>query len=237
MRLSIETGKYNDDAEVVALSTSLLYAIIDGDLDEVGTLLDRGADIHVQIAESERNEGQHGYGVFHFIAGAWDSDKLVEDNKEQQMVTLLCKHGANLDAVDDLGQTALHVCADEYKSDMLRIFLEHGANANAADNMKNTPLHIAVCPESSPFEDAMESLIPSISCLLEHGANPILVNAEGRAAADVSFYDCPYHEDMGCDELKVYLADAVENYTRKQEMATNEEDKDGSPVEAKKRRL
>ncbi len=188
------TSREADNA--ATMSSALLDAVREGDIEEVLSLLHQGADVDAQVTEDDSNAGEDtGFGVFHVIAEGWECD-AVEENGEE-MLALLCEHGANLEAVDDAGRTALHVSANHFNAEFLRILLERGANVNAVDKTQETALHKAVSPESGPFEDVMESLEPMISCLLEYGANPLAVNAEGRMASDLSFYNLPFHQDMG----------------------------------------
>lgn len=62
------------------------------------------------------------------------------------IVELLIKNGANVHAVGQNNDTALHRALQKYKSSQLecvKILIEHQANVNAADKYGTTPLHTA----------------------------------------------------------------------------------------------
>ena len=199
---------FNEGDNAAAMKNALFLAVRLGNLEEVRSLLVRGADVHSQMTEKGRENS--GFGVFHVMG---EIGYIHERGEE--IVALLCEYGANIEAVDDAGHTALHVCANHFNAELLRILLEHGANVMAVDNALDTALHRAIYPNSGPFDEAMEFLPPSINCLLEYGANPFAVNAKGRMACDTSLYNLPFHLDMGCNELKRYMAKEVKKYTQK----------------------
>jgi hypothetical protein len=183
---------------------------------------------------TEKGRENSGYGVFHVMA---EIGYIHERGEEMValLCELLCEYGADIEAVDDAGHTALHVCANHFNAELLRILLEHGANVMAVDNALDTALHRAIYPNSGPFDEAMEFLPPSINCLFEYGANPFAVNAKGRMACDTSLYNLPFHLDMGCNELKRYMAKEVKKYTQKNK-ANHEGDKVAA-LDSKKPRI
>jgi ankyrin repeat protein len=71
-------------------------------------------------------------------------------------VPLLLEYGANVAETDDSGRTALHLAAQDGRSEVVRLFLEHGAEAKAKDENASTALsmaaangHEAIAPCSS----------------------------------------------------------------------------------------
>ena len=60
-------------------------------------------------------------------------------------VRLLQRHGANLDATDADGKTALMSAVIYGKTASAEVLLECGADGGAADDDDNTALHFAAC--------------------------------------------------------------------------------------------
>ena len=66
------------------------------------------------------------------VAGSWlDSGPLFD---------ALIAHGAEVNARDSRGETALSKACDEYEITLMRRLLEHGADPNLADTDGYTPL-------------------------------------------------------------------------------------------------
>ena len=76
--------------------------------------------------------------------------------------TLVLSHGGDVNAVDNLGRTALHIAAGQGNSDFASFLLENGARVGAPDNNNNTPLSYAIDSKS----------LNTVQLLLAHGAQP-----------------------------------------------------------------
>ena len=63
--------------------------------------------------------------------------------------------GADPDAQDLSGFTALHYAAKYNNADMCRALLERGASVDKTDNMLNTPLHVAAHEGSLPIAEIL----------------------------------------------------------------------------------
>lgn len=74
--------------------------------------------------------------------------------KQPEVVLLLLDHGANVDAQDGIGHTALIQAVGAAQGKSVRYLLAHGANVNLADKLGNTVLHQAVDPHYSLLEKA-----------------------------------------------------------------------------------
>lgn len=98
----------------------------------------------------------------------------------------LIKAGANIDAITDNGQVALHYAAGWNTPELTEILLENGANVNAQIKGDTsfqginydlfTPLHLA----------AQRGHGDIIELLLKHGANTALKTATGKTALDLA---------------------------------------------------
>lgn len=60
------------------------------------------------------------------------------------LAKLLLEKGANIDAVDDCGNTSLHWAAKSSDSGVTEFLLDNGANVNARNDFGETPLHDAI---------------------------------------------------------------------------------------------
>ena len=106
---------------------------------------------------------------------------LAVRDESSDIAGLLLDHGADPHLVYEDGKTLLHLLLgppgsgwnSAWREDHLvfvQLLLEHGADVNARDNVHNTPLLLAMRHRS-----------PKIAqWLLEHGANPHSVYAEGK---------------------------------------------------------
>ena len=83
-------------------------------------------------------------------AGSTACSPLMVAMKEQHMevVYLLLSHDADVNTVDNAGQTPLHVAAFNGAVDGVHKLIDKGAHFNAKDNMGRTPLHIAMGPRT-----------------------------------------------------------------------------------------
>jgi ankyrin repeat protein len=129
-----------------------------------------------------------------------------------ESVKLVLAHGANINAVNSGGRTALHIATLSDNWDIVKLLLESGAQANIADNVKTTPLHIAaqrnnygivqllldhgaqVSLTDSANETPLGLAVGSKSfeaakVLVEHGASPNLFNKEGLSPLDLSLHN------------------------------------------------
>ncbi|MFC7441139.1 ankyrin repeat domain-containing protein [Laceyella putida] len=94
---------------------------------------------------------------------------------ELDQVRRLIEAGANVNAADEQGYTALHVAVSKESLPMVRLLVEAGADVNAADHKGNTPLH-----RLFTFCRSMERMKEIYLYMIQSGADPTRVNHEGR---------------------------------------------------------
>lgn len=104
--------------------------------------------------------------------GYGKSTALSFYNVPNELVRWLVEKGADIEAVDIYERTALHNHAMTRSGD-ITIFLELGANITATDKYGDTPLHFAA---GSSFNAV------SVKKLIEHGANPEVLNSDKQTA-------------------------------------------------------
>ena len=86
------------------------------------------------------------------------------------------RHGANINARNDFGWTALYLAALHQHADVVEVLLRHGANVNARNYEGKTALH-----EAASWGKANVAEL-----LLKHGADPNARDKSGRTALDVA---------------------------------------------------
>ena len=115
-------------------------AACNGRADLVGELLDRGADIHA------RDNG----GRDALMSGCFS------DGADLAMVTLLLDRGANLLAVSNYAQSALHLAAENGNMDKCLLLLSRGADLMAVDKWGRTALDDLSTRNRQTYEDFSE---------------------------------------------------------------------------------
>jgi ankyrin repeat protein len=60
----------------------------------------------------------------------------------QEVARRLLERGASIDTRNDLGQTVLHLAADQASRTMVELLVAHGGDVNALDERGTTPLHV-----------------------------------------------------------------------------------------------
>ena len=146
-------GGFNPNAQSESDGrTALINAAARGDLQVVGFLVDRGADINVK--------DKLGYtALLHAIEAGYDDVQKVLLNHPQLDPTA---RGLN-------GVTALSSYVWRDQKYAVEKLLERGADVNAQDNDGDAPLHGA----------AQNGNVEIIDRLIEKGANPNLKNKQG----------------------------------------------------------
>ncbi|KAI9883974.1 MAG: hypothetical protein M1823_004252 [Watsoniomyces obsoletus] len=158
------------------------WAVLDGRLSIVRSLLERGHDIDgpkpfgrtlLSLAVNYGQEAiaqlllEKGAGVEEVNDDGETALHLAVRHGKKSIVQLLLEKEANLKAADKKGRTALHLAAGYGRDAIVPLLLAKGANVEDVDNDGQTALHLAV-------EWDIKAIV---QLLLEAGAN---VNAIGK---------------------------------------------------------
>jgi hypothetical protein len=151
--LKPQPSSSSNTADDVPTSASLLAkAAIRGDMVEIRSLLDAGAQINVTDAL--------GRTPLH-MAAFYGRSKASE---------LLLANGASIDARDRVGMTPLHAAVLSGGRHEVELLLDKKADANAKTDTGQSPLHLAAATGQ-----------PNVSrVLIEHGADPRSRDKNGK---------------------------------------------------------
>ncbi|MCV7198756.1 ankyrin repeat domain-containing protein [Mycobacterium angelicum] len=107
----------------------------------------------------------------------------------------LLSEGADVNAVDDQGFTALHAAASRDSEDIVRLLLDAGADVNAKNAKGETPLYNAV-------RNTTDAALSIVRLLRERGADPTIETANGSSALRfVTRYGKPEEKEAFADLL------------------------------------
>jgi ankyrin repeat protein len=103
-----------------------------------------------------------------------------------ETVKLMVSHGANVDEIDNFGNTPFHLAALGEKDcpELCEILLQHKAKIDAVNQRGRQPLHSA----------CQECHLETVKLMVSHGANVDAVNNYGNTPlheAAVGMKDCP----------------------------------------------
>ena len=135
-------------------------------------LLARGADPRVK--------DPMGYTPLHNTADPPGKGRppIATQTGRNAVAVLLLRHGADVNAQTDHGDTALHGAVMANNPDLVKVLLEAGADPNLRQAQSYTPLHFAGFAGPDRSESAR--------LLLRHGADATLRNNPGRTPLDIA---------------------------------------------------
>jgi ankyrin repeat protein len=99
-------------------------------------------------------------------------------NNNLKVAEILLKHGADVNAQDNQGWTALHFAAQNYSEEAIKMLLANNCEVDVKDMHGNTPLFRAVFNSKGRGE--------VIQLLICHGADKNLKNNHGMSPSDLA---------------------------------------------------
>lgn len=114
------------------------------------------------------------------------SDRSPIPREQRKKILLAVKRGADIQATDKNGVTALHHAVRFRSPAAVTTLIECGANVNRACRRNgSTPLHRAVTQTGAPgTAGRQEAAAEIIRLLLAAGADPTITNKSGKKPAD-----------------------------------------------------
>jgi len=138
----------------------------------------------------------HSPTAFMIVCGAFVNDPsnpgihVLGDGRMDSapLVEVMIRHGANVEAKDENGWTALICAAGSHNVKTLDVLLEHGVDVNAKGYAASgSPLFWAVdssdSPTASPDKHAAQK---TVQRLLAHGADPNVPGRKGRTLLQIA---------------------------------------------------
>ena len=181
---SIQTMRDMEERDRVTkdLSKLLLKAIRDGNTEMVRMLINRGVDVDIEQEEifrdEEDEEDEIDDDMFEIETEAGQTALMIASRRGRiEIVEMLIKAGANMNAKDFDGNTALFVDPDMsidpiVETDIATLLIENGANMNIKNFSGNTALMFAI----------MFSSYRVAKLLIEKGADMETKNNKGNTA-------------------------------------------------------
>jgi ankyrin repeat protein len=137
--------------------------------------------------------------------------------RQEQIVQLLLAHGANVQATNSDGQTALHTTARSGLVDLARFLIEHGADVCAVTSNGETALH-AVC--DMYISAKMEARVTIMSILLDHGARLEARDENGSTPLHASWSCAQFAYGFGPDLFNLLLTKGADRLAKDNEGRT-----------------
>jgi uncharacterized protein len=173
-------------------TTALMWAALDDRADVIRALARARADVNARSARTAfphtppgvigdpLEEGSSYVGQTVLPKGHWTPLMYAARQGARAAVAALAEAGADLDATDPDGSTALVLAAINGHADVVALLLEKGANPNVADRTGMTPLYAAVDLHTmqlgfgrpDPPPSVVAGSVEMVKALLAHGANP-----------------------------------------------------------------
>jgi ankyrin repeat protein len=219
MKALLAAGSDPNAKETRTETTAVAWAAVANRGEAVKLLAEAGADLNLASKLTTYPHTQNGVGLngleegVSYVGqtvlpkGAWTATMMAAREGAVDAVRALADAGANLDAQDPEGTTALIVAIINGHYDVARVLADGGADVNLADVKGMTPLYAAVDmhtlpttfgrPDPPPM--VIAGAIDAVKMLLAHGARPDLTlkapiikrvynNGDGRLSAGATAF-------------------------------------------------
>jgi ankyrin repeat protein len=169
---------------VYAGDTALHLAAASHHRDLSELVLAQGADV--------RARNRRGAEPLHYAAdGSPGAENSIRD-AQRDVIIYLTENGADPNGMDKSGVAALHRAVRDRCSEAVSALIENGADPRLMNKSGSTPLHLAVQntgKSNSGSDGAKDEQRRIIAVLLEHGASPGDVDANGKTVAAAASSD------------------------------------------------
>lgn len=156
-------------------------AIDFGNIKKIEKMLKKGIDANINIG---------GDWIYPVIMSSYGSGK-------QKVVELLLKYGADPNACDHYGRTALHYCVEYDHPQIVKMLLEAGADVNAKTENGLTPLHFCIEYNRPQIAEILFEAGPDL--------NVKTVNGYGLAESTITFNRPDFFTMLIAHGLKIDL--------------------------------
>lgn len=146
----------------------LMYAVVRSVPEVVSILVSGGADVNFV--------GVGRQTAFQFMLDLRRAFRRDEQEICLRIAKSLMRGGANVNRVDDHGNTILLSAADNHQTDIVKMLIESGADVNWSGRNNVTPLIHAVSNQDSKLAEY----------LIEHGADIEAKNSQGHTAMTIA---------------------------------------------------
>ena len=150
------------------------------------------AQSFVALGAEVRARNRRGAEPIHYAADGTPDASFGSLDSQREVITFLIEAGAHPDAMDKSGVAPLHRAVRNRCSGAVSALIAHGADPRLMNKSGSTPLHLAVQntgKSNSGSDAAKEEQRRIIVLLLEHGASPTDVDANGKAVTTAASSD------------------------------------------------
>jgi len=150
------------------------------------------AELFVAHGADVRARNRRGAEPLHHAADGSPDAARGDRNAQRDVIVYLIGAGADPDAIDKSGVAPLHRAVRTRSSDAVSTLIENGADPRLMNKSGSTPLHLAVQntgKSNSGSDAAKDEQRRIIAFLLQHGASPADVDANGKTVAAAASSD------------------------------------------------
>jgi len=188
---------------------NMFAAISEGDVAAVREILAQDPEAANRMSEGGQTPLSFAAWCFWLGGNKWWRESSMGEKPTRsgcaQIAQVLIDNGAQVDARNASGKTALQIAAMSRNLEVARVLIAGGADVNARGESGETPLHWAAI--------AMRTEI--VQLLLANGANPGLKTRNGETALDW-LLDCADGSELDRSEQAEYeeIVEILQNHTK-----------------------